>query len=264
MYTTYDGSNSVIFDGVDSWEAWGLVPSSRPSVVMPDVRTNTIEIPGMNGILDLSEVPLGYPTYGMRNGSWNFNVAHDVTGYSWDKAYSIIAGALHGRNTKCILKEDRSYYYEGRLTVGDWETGTTFSKISIKYSFQPYKRMIWTTTEDWLWNPFDFVDGVILQSSFKDIPITSSSWTQLTYTQDHIGMAPVSPVIYFTPTVSGTTATMRVHNTGISSKVWSYTLHEDLNSNPQIEFSCPTPSSKTIVALQGDGTISIDFRPGRL
>lgn len=264
MQTTYDGSNAVIFDDVNSWEEWGLVPASRPTVVMPTVRTNTIEIPGMNGILDLSDVPLGYPTYGTRNGSWTFNVAHDKTGYSWDVTYSKIATALHGRKVRCILLEDKSFYYEGRVAVGDWNTGNTFSTVSIKYDFAPYKLMRWTTTEDWLWNPFDFVNGVIMQSSFKDIPIEAGSQNHIVFTQDFVGMAPVCPVFTVSADSGTTSMGIAITNTGISDTPKTFTLSNGLNYNPLIELSCPTPSSETLIDVTGSGTLSIDFRPGRL
>lgn len=264
MYTTYDGSNSVIFDGVDSWEAWGLVPASRPVVVLPAVRTSTVEIPGMNGVLDLSDVPLGYSTFGNRNGSWTFNVAHDKLDFSWDVLYSRIATAIHGKKVQCILKEDKSFYYEGRVQVGEWKTGNTFSTLTIKYDFAPYKRMLWTTLEDWLWNPFDFVNGVIVQTSFKDIPVEAGSWRTMEYTQDYIGLAPVCPTFYVNSTAEGATMTLKYKNTGISNTEKTFTLNDGINNNPQIEFVCPTPSSKTIVQFYGEGTVSVEFRPGRL
>ena len=263
MQTTYDGSNSIIFDGIDSWEAWGLIPASRPSVSLPSVRTNTLEIPGMNGVLDLSETPIGYPTYGNRSGSWTFNVAHDVIDTPWDILYTKIAGALHGRKVRCILKEDKSWFYEGRLTVGDWQSDKVFSKISISYDLAPYKRLIWTTTEDWLWDPFDFISGVIHKPEFKDIAITSGTEKVIEYTQDFIGMAPVCPTFYVTLT-SGSYLTLNVKNDGVKNEFKQYTLSAGRTSNPLIEFVCPTPASKTILKITGAGTISIDFRPGRL
>lgn len=264
MYTTYDGSNAVIFGDINSWEEWGLVPASRPTVVMPSVRTNTVEIPGMNGVLDLSDVPLGYSTYGNRSGSWNFNVAHDKTGLPWDVTYSKIAAAIHGKKCQCILLEDKSYYYEGRFSVGEWSTGQHFSTISIKYDLAPYKLMRWTTTEDWLWNPFDFVNGVIIQSSFKDIPITYGASNRIVYTQDFVGMAPVCPTITVVSDSGVYGTTLSVTNTGISNTAKTFSLSNGLNYNPQIEFCCPTPASKTILEISGSGTISFDFRPGRL
>lgn len=260
MQTTYDGSNSILFDGVDSWEEWGLLPSSRPSVVLPEVRTDTVEIPGMNGVLDLSEVPIGYPTYGNRQGSWSFVVAHDITKKPWSVAYSELASALHGRKVDCILKEDKSYFYRGRLKLGNWNSGKTYSTIGIDYDFEPYKWMLWTTTEDWLWNPFDFIDGVILQSSFKDIPIVSGTVKEIEYTQDFVGAAPVCPVFY----AVGSDMTLQVKNTATNSDYKTFTLPAGRSNNPLIEFVCPTKTSKTLLKVSGNGTLSIDFRPGRL
>ena len=73
MYVTeYNGEHSVVFGNKDSWKDWHLIPSSRPVFVMPEVKTNFVDIPGSDGGIDLSEVLSGYPVYKNRNGSFKF------------------------------------------------------------------------------------------------------------------------------------------------------------------------------------------------
>lgn len=79
----------------------------------------------------------------------------------WTVTYSTILNAIHGKRATVILEDDPGFYYEGRLTVAGWNTGAQYSKITISYTLDPYKRAITSTSEDWLWDVLDFYDGVI-------------------------------------------------------------------------------------------------------
>lgn len=260
MQTTYDGSHSIIFGTKNSWDDWGLVPSSRPSVSMPPVRESLIEIPGMNGALDMTNIPLGYPTYGLRTGSWEFYIAHDVNGKTWDESYAEIAAYLHGRRRNCILTDDASYYYEGRYSIDDIKSEDMLSSITINYTLDPFKWMRWTTCEDWLWNPFDFIYGNITQSDFKDVAVSGRLSKQ--WTQNEIGAAPVTPT-FTVHSSDGNGMVVGVTNS-VSGKTTNVTLNDGATTDPLIEFSCPDPDDHTSIRIIGNGTISIDFRPGRL
>lgn len=259
MQTTYFGEHSITFSGKDAWTEWGLVPVSRPCVAMPPVRESTIEIPGMNGLLDLTDIPLGYPTYGPRMGSWEFYIAHDATNKTWDQTYAELAAYLHGKRRNCILSDDRSYYYEGRFSVGELTSEDMCSKISIDYKLDPFKLMRWTTCGDWLWNPFDFIYGEINQSDFKNIPVSGNK--TITWNQNQIGNCPVTPKFIV---VSNGTMTVHVVNSVNPSAAKTVTLNAGTTTDPTIEFSCPNSNNTTTITITGTGTISIDFRPGRL
>lgn len=263
MQTIYSGEHSIVFGDKHSWEDWGLVPSSLPIIAMPEVNENIIEIPGMNGVLDLSDVPLGFPTYKMREGSLEFKIAHDVTGLDWTETYSMIAAYLHGRKRTCILTDDRSYYYTGRFKISDLKSDKMCNTITIDYVLNPFKEMIWTTCEDWQWNPFDFIYGEITQSDFKDIPILSSSTNVIRWTQNQVGSKPVSPTITITSD-GGTGMTFKWFNS-IQGETWkTLQLPDGITNNPQIEFVCPDSDNVTAISVIGSGTMSVDFRPGRL
>ncbi|MGN1097770.1 MAG: hypothetical protein ACI4SS_02615 [Clostridia bacterium] len=143
----------------NTWDDWHLIPSSRPVINPPSVKTNIIDIPGAYGALDLSEALTGYPLYSNRTGSIEFIVAN---GYkSWDILYSEIMSYLHGKRLYLILEDDSSYYYEGRFEVNKWKSDKNWSIITIDYDLHPFKRDVFCTADDWLWDRFDFETGVI-------------------------------------------------------------------------------------------------------
>lgn len=263
MQTVYNGEHSIVFGSKHSWEDWGLVPSSLPIVNMPEVNENIIEIPGMNGVLDLSDIPLGFPTYKQRSGSWEFKIAHDVTGLSWADTYSMISAYLHGRKRTCILTDDRSYFYTGRFKISSLKSDKMCNTITIDYDLSPFKEMIWTTCEDWQWDPFDFIYGEITQSDFKDIPVSSGSVNLIRWTQNQIGARPVVPTITVNSD-GGEGMEFRYYNT-VQGESWkTFQLEDGETYDPLIEFACPDPEDATGISILGSGTISIDFRPGRL
>lgn len=263
MQTTYDGEHSILIDSKDLWTEFGLVPASRPSVVLPEPKINTLEVPGANGIIDMTDILLGYPAYGNRSGSWTFNIAHDVTGLPWAQTYAKLASFIHGQKRKVILLDDRSYYYEGRLTLGDYETGNNFSSVTINYDLGPFKWMIWSTTEPWLWDPFDLIYGEIPQETFVDIPITSGAQTVIQWDQNVLGCVPITPTFNV---VSNDSNNMKLYleNSCNGLGQLTFDLVNGVNTNPQIEFVCPSEEDYTRMVITGSGTISIDFRPGRL
>lgn len=159
--------HSLIISGENTWDRWHLVPSTRPLVNPPEVEENYIKIAGKDGFLDLSELLAGRPIYGKRTGSWEFIVHPDFAWHEpWDIKYSEIMHFLHGKTHKVILEDDPTYYYEGRLKVNNWKSDKDWSTITIDYTLQSYKRSVNEIgSEEWLWDPFDFENDVIEDSS---------------------------------------------------------------------------------------------------
>lgn len=128
--------HSVYFDDYNSWDEWHMIPTSRPSIVTPAMVENTVEVPGMNGSLDLSEALTGYPLFNNRSGSITFMF---INGYgNWVERRDSVIKKLHGKRMKIRLSDDPNYYYEGRITVGDWTTNRDMSSIDISYNVKPY------------------------------------------------------------------------------------------------------------------------------
>jgi len=211
-----DDPSAFLNDGVSTWDDFKMVPTTRPYVAPPELKTNDIDIPGSDGSLDLTEAPQGYPTYKNRTGSWEFIVMNDFcqpidSREEWYTVYSKVMDYLHGRAFRVILEDDMAYFYEGRLTVNEFASEERYSKITIDYNLKPYKWSILKTSDDWLWDPFNFDSGVVPRSyGDKDNPWNIQCWdsdesgiyTQLHFRtiqieREDIGRAPVNPTIYF-------------------------------------------------------------------
>lgn len=306
MQTTYDGKHGIIFcqksvfdsedgtfpegcgpdnfyGGYHSWWTFGLVPASRPFVAPPQQKVSTVEIPGANGIIDLSKAPLGIATFGERTGSWEFYIANDVTNEVWSKTYDYLMNRLHGREMAVVLTDDPSYYYYGRITVNSYASDKMASKITINYNLYPYKKMIWDTLGDWLWDPFDFRDGVIEQNFYKNRRVDSTLHYKdpqqltgpywefndpgnlwMTFTPNTLGTEPLTPIIIVEPDDGIVTPFIMVyHNVDLTPQRY-VTLNMGKNDDPQMMFACPDPWSTTLLQIAGKGTVSFKFRPGRL
>ena len=173
LYPTGGTEPKKLF-GKNTWDDWHLIPSTRPLFNPPSVKTNYIDVPGMNGSIDLSTVLSdGYPVFGDRSGSQEFYV---MNGYKeWYNAYSDIMNYCHGRKVMVVLEDEPSYFYVGRISVNGWKSEKDWSKITLDYTLEPYKYELYKSVEDlaildmdidrlkeaWRWDPFSFVDGII-------------------------------------------------------------------------------------------------------
>lgn len=146
------GSNNALSSVGNTWTNWHLIPSSRPSIASPKLVTKYVEIPGVKGVLDLTEYLTGSngrALYGQCEGSWSFEV--DNGHESWRSIQQKIISAIHGKRLYVKLPDD-NFYYQGRFTVGNYESGADHSKITISYSIDPYKYTVSGTT----WSSQDF------------------------------------------------------------------------------------------------------------
>ena len=156
----YKGEHSVTFGDKNSWTDFHLVPTSRPVIPLPTFKERYVDIPWRSGSVDLGSLLTGGPTYANRIGSIEFLVDLDAWP-SWAVAYSTILEYLHGRTMRMTLDDDPEFYYEGRFTVNQWQSGQSFSTVVIDYNLQPFKIDANDLGSEWLWDPFSFETGVI-------------------------------------------------------------------------------------------------------
>lgn len=284
-HPVYDRSNFK-----DTWEDYHLIPQTRPVIAPPSVQENTVEVPGSNGIVDLSEVLLGYPLYYNRNGSLDFYVDHTYA-WTWDEAYDTLLNDLHGFNKNLILKDAMGFYYEGRISVNSWKSDKLCSSITLDYNFAPYKRLLFTSGDDWLWDPFDFVNGYILdreETYEKTIPAGESA--SLIFNKISAGLMPVVPDIIIAPTdnIDSDVADKKVYVQSLTTysepiegssdvdaaEISYFTVSEKVGTgnnyrkhDPLIVLGAPIDQWTTIKLTNGsshDIKMVIDFRQGRL
>lgn len=168
--------HSITIGDKNTWGHWHLYPESRPLVVPPKRKTNYVDVPGMNGTLDFSEVLTGYPTYEMREGTWTFYVEN---GYGeWFERYTEIMNYLQqGKKYQVVLEDDPDHYYEGYLSVNQWQSVKDYSKIAIDYKMFPYKYWAEPSREVCPLAPGDWSDP----------------WIVTSISRSKLGLMPVTP-----------------------------------------------------------------------
>ena len=154
--------HSINISGKNTYTEWGLVPTSRPHVEPPAVKTSYVDLPSSHGRLDYTELLLGEVPYGQRTGSWEFTLRPGAT---WASVYSSILAYLHGKEHTVVLEDDPNFQYTGRLEVSSWKSDQNRSIITIDYDLAPFKYGIHSTAdEDWQWD--DLFDNVIYYGTF--------------------------------------------------------------------------------------------------
>lgn len=200
--------HSITFGDKNTWDDWHLVPETRPVINPPEPKFVKIDIPSGDGDLDLTNALSPYTYYQNRTGELTFIVMNDLyyqvkNEKEWYVKYTEVMNYLHGKKMRMVLEDDRQYFYIGRFYVSEWESEEHHSKIVIKYDVEPYKWNIFSSLDDWLWDPFNFVTGVIPNPDYKDVELPAPvngelSWVTININKRDIGVAPVCPMIYVT------------------------------------------------------------------
>jgi len=177
----YNGEHSIIFcppdslEGVNTWDDWHLIPTSRPTMPTPGAQTKYVEIPGMDGSYDISDYLASDIKFSDRSGNFEFVV--DNGHENWLTIYRNILTYLHGQRLRMILTDDPLWYWEGRFSLNEWRSEPARSKISIDFRVNPFKRSIYG---DWVenveWDPFNFETDVDY-SALWHINVTSTPST---------------------------------------------------------------------------------------
>lgn len=278
MFATYDGTHSITFGklatlsvsdvnetnhvvsyvrGKNTWSSWHLIPSSRPVVNPPAPVYKLIDIPGINGTLDLSRALTGRMKYQNRTGSWEFILDHEQSKH-WETAFSEIADYLHGESLCCVLKDDPEYYYEGNFSVSSPKADKNWSSLVIDYNLYPFKRFIQRSDELWLWNPFNFETGYA--HNYDNVSVPANSHVDLAV---RVYDEPIKPEVYSSTsgsTSNGTTKIVYKSKTTVLSSGW--------HQYPGLILERGSGNETATVRLQNDTgstvTMGIRFRGGKL
>lgn len=97
----------------------------------PTAKIKEIEVPGMDGVLDITE-SLGEVKYNNRQIDFKF------TTMKQNKVAQLI-NSLHGQEKKIILDWDDAFYYIGRCSVGDPLLEKNLITIEMTAACRPYK-----------------------------------------------------------------------------------------------------------------------------
>lgn len=128
----------VFFDGKDTFAEYGLLLASK-SISLPEVRTNMIDVPGRDGLLDASEVLTGEVTYKNRTITLKLTGVDTVSGKKWPATISDFCNKVHGKRVKVTFPEDTAHYYSGRCSVGKVELVKMMQTIPVAVDCDPWK-----------------------------------------------------------------------------------------------------------------------------
>lgn len=177
-YPTGDISKRGYMRGVNTWEDWHLIPSSRPQIAPPEVYTNYIDLPAAHGKIDLSEYLTGGPVYKNRTGSLEFIFAN---GYGfWAERHNQIYNFLHGKRLYMCLWDEPQYFYYGRFKVQkpNSDGKTNWTTVTIDYELDPFKFPLLRKIEgvdqlDCYWDRY-LLDDIHNYQMLDDLHVTDS------------------------------------------------------------------------------------------
>ena len=168
----------IMFGNYHSWNDFQLILASK-TIGTPSPKTETIEIPGGDGVLDLTEF-FGETKYDNRNLSFEFSSM--VNPSEFMTLFSTVQNALHGKKMTITLDDDPDWYYIGRISVSEWKADKNIGKLVVDCDCEPYKYQIRTTT---VTKSISGTSTITLPNSRKrvvpTVKVTSSSGLTMTF-----------------------------------------------------------------------------------
>lgn len=155
--------DTVTFGTKNSYTDFGLILSSK-SVSLPKPKTKTVEVPGADGQLDLTDVLTSDVKYENRKLQFTFTVIDHHNG--WAARLSQVTNYLHGKTLNVYMDWDRAFYYKGRCTVNSFKSKKRTSTIVVDVDAEPWKIERDAIYQPWEWDDFNFIDGIIRKNVF--------------------------------------------------------------------------------------------------
>lgn len=170
--------HDILFGAISAYDEWGLVPTTRPSIPAAPVDVKTLQIPGSNTHLNLTNI-FGDPSMQMVETPLEF-FCEKSTDRNWADIYTDIKMRIHGKQMLITLLDDPMWAYDSIVTVGPWRSEEDGSYVTINIKSQPYRYNIgYGDGECWLVNNMRmdlpniqtlFDDGVMTGPIDKDHP----------------------------------------------------------------------------------------------
>lgn len=191
-----------------SYATWGMILVSRPDTGQPEPKIITQEIPGMSGVLDLTEATSGFVRFTNRTMVFRFRKMLSIEKQMDFK--SELMSALHGKRMLVYLDEDPNYFYVGRVFVSSFERQCCVVNVTITVDAEPFKRDL-----DGMNTIFDIqagsepTDRGLLQENVSSVsfnsdirPKTESGFFDLSYGSHLvIKIPPNAPTSYMQPRI---------------------------------------------------------------
>lgn len=127
--------HTVTFGSYRSYDDLHLILSSK-TIGAPVPKVETIDLPGGDGVLDLTEFFDG-TKYANRQLSFDFSTM--VHPSQFMQQFSTVQNLLHGRKMDIYLSDDPGWYYTGRLSVNAWKADRNIGRFTVDCDCEPFK-----------------------------------------------------------------------------------------------------------------------------
>lgn len=157
----YASRYGVTIDGMHTFRDYHMLPTTPPVIEPPEPVIYTVQVPGMDGELDMSESLTGHVQFGMRSGHMGYLLY--CPRERWYVVYRQLLEAFHGQMCDVILDEEPDVKYRGRLQITEvnFDGKSCQAQITIEGTFYPWPTETSDTSRDWLWDPFNFETGTL-------------------------------------------------------------------------------------------------------
>lgn len=146
-----------------TYDDWYLIPTSRPCIQPPKPKTQAVDVPGANGVTDLSRSLTGYPVFMNRTGANEYMIENDKWP-KWIDPLTEVSNKLNGQYLRMYFEDDEpEYYYIGTWSVTNYQAGEFYSTLNIEYDLFPYKMKDNASSGyDQDWDTFNFNHDYIM------------------------------------------------------------------------------------------------------
>ena len=210
------------------------------SISEPKAKTNLLSVQTMNGNIDLTNALIDYAVFENRSIQLTF-VLIDRNMSVWQATDSKLKNFCHGKVKEIILDTDMSHFWRGRCSVATSKEDQLHSQFIITVDAEPYKYDMASSDEDWLWDPFDFEEGIINETNNLLVDGT-------------LEVVLIGSELRSVPEITASTAMI------VKYMDATYSLREGVNRIYDIFIG---PGEHTLI-FSGNGTISIHYRGGSL
>lgn len=135
--------NAATIEKEDTLTVYGLILVDDVALSSPELKANYIDVPGMDGSIDASEAPQGYPVY--QNRTLSFSLYKDVD----DEALTVLRTKLmtkyHGKLTTLSMPFEDDHCFSGRFQFGALDSSKR-GIIPVSGTVYPYMLRIGKTS----------------------------------------------------------------------------------------------------------------------
>ena len=208
----------VTFGNLHSYRDLNLILAEK-IISTPSPKTELIEIPGSDGVLDFTEFFDGVK-YNNRKLSFEFSTL--VQPSEFMTLFSTVQNALHGQKMMIYLDDDPEWYYIGRIEVSEWKADKLHGKLTVECDCEPYKYRMTSQAV--------YLCGKNLLNLNSAVITKPAYWTkkETGYVFDR-GTATGAGYIYFNiPVVKGRTYTFSATSTEYTGYIPSLYVYKDV------------------------------------